>query len=41
MSTMPLNLDLHDLGVAQLAAKLAAGEISSVVVTQHFLTRIQ
>lgn len=41
MSTMPLNLDLQDLGVAQLAAKLAAGEISSVEVTQHFLTRIQ
>ena len=34
------NLDLHDLGVAQLAATLAAGEVSSVEVTQHFLARI-
>ena len=34
------NLDLHDLGVAQLAARLAAGDVSSVEVTQHFLTRI-
>ncbi|SFB87007.1 aspartyl/glutamyl-tRNA(Asn/Gln) amidotransferase subunit A [Polaromonas sp. OV174] len=33
--------DLHDLGVAQLAAKLAAGEVSSVEVTQHFLKRVQ
>ncbi len=32
--------DLHDLGVAELAAKLAAGEVSSVEVTQHFLSRI-
>ncbi len=32
--------DLHDLGVAALSAKLAAGEVSSVEVTQHFLSRI-
>ena len=37
---MSNNTDLHDLGVAQLAAKLAAREVSSVEVTQHFLTRI-
>ncbi|CAN5147469.1 Asp-tRNA(Asn)/Glu-tRNA(Gln) amidotransferase subunit GatA [soil metagenome] len=42
MSTpTPQNLDLHDLGVAQLAAQLAAGTVSSVEVTQHFLNRIQ
>ena len=35
------NQDLHDLGVAQLAAKLAAGDVSSVEATQHFLNRIQ
>jgi len=34
------NLDLHDLGVAQLAAKLASGEVSSVEATQHFLASI-
>ncbi len=33
--------DLHDLGVAELAAKLAAREVSSVEVTQHLLSRIQ
>jgi aspartyl-tRNA(Asn)/glutamyl-tRNA(Gln) amidotransferase subunit A len=32
---------LHDLSVAQLAAKLAAKEVSSVEVAQHFLARIQ
>ena len=35
-----LNADLHDLGVAELADKLAAGDVSSVEVTQHFLARI-
>jgi len=35
------NTALHDLGVAQLAAKLAAREVSSVEVTQHFLARVQ
>ncbi|CAN7394493.1 Asp-tRNA(Asn)/Glu-tRNA(Gln) amidotransferase subunit GatA [Polaromonas sp. LjRoot131] len=41
MSTAINNTALHDLGVAQLAAKLAAREVSSVEATQHFLTRIQ
>ena len=36
-----LNLDLHDLGVAELAAQLAEHKVSSVEVTQHFLKRIQ
>jgi aspartyl-tRNA(Asn)/glutamyl-tRNA(Gln) amidotransferase subunit A len=40
MSTA-LNTALHDLGVAELAARLAAGQVSSVEVTQHFLARIQ
>ena len=35
-----LNTDLHDLDVAELAAQLAAGKVSSVEVTQHFLARI-
>jgi aspartyl-tRNA(Asn)/glutamyl-tRNA(Gln) amidotransferase subunit A len=38
MSAAP---DLHDLGVAELAAKLAAKEVSSVEVTQHFLARMK
>lgn len=33
-------MDLHDLSVAQLAARLAARDVSSVEVTQHFLARI-
>ena len=37
---MSANLDLHDLSVFELAAKLAAREVSSVEVTQHFLNRI-
>ncbi|MDB5744147.1 MAG: Glutamyl-tRNA(Gln) amidotransferase subunit [Polaromonas sp.] len=41
MSASSLNLDLHDLGVAALAARLAAGQVSSVEVTRHFLNRIQ
>ena len=35
-----MGTDLHDLSVAALAAKLAAREVSSVEVTQHFLARI-
>ncbi|MES2413119.1 MAG: Asp-tRNA(Asn)/Glu-tRNA(Gln) amidotransferase subunit GatA [Pseudomonadota bacterium] len=38
---MSTSMDLHNLGVAELAAKLSAKEVSSVEVTQHFLTRIQ
>jgi aspartyl-tRNA(Asn)/glutamyl-tRNA(Gln) amidotransferase subunit A len=38
MSTPP---DLHDLSVVDLAAKLAAGDVSSVEVTQHFLNRVK
>ena len=41
MSSAMNQLDLHQLGVAQLAAKLAAGEVSSVELTQHFLARIR
>ena len=40
MSTNPSNIDLHDLSVFDLAAKLAARDLSSVEVTQHFLARI-
>jgi aspartyl-tRNA(Asn)/glutamyl-tRNA(Gln) amidotransferase subunit A len=36
-----MSTDLHDLGVAELAAKLAAGDVSSVEATQHFLARIE
>jgi len=41
MTSSMNNLDLHDLGVAELAAQLAAGTVSSVEVTQHFFNRIQ
>jgi len=41
MSANLANLDLHDLSVFDLAAKLAAGKVSSVEVTQHFLTRVK
>jgi aspartyl-tRNA(Asn)/glutamyl-tRNA(Gln) amidotransferase subunit A len=40
MSTPSSSTELHDLGVVELAAKLATREISSVEVTQHFLKRI-
>jgi aspartyl-tRNA(Asn)/glutamyl-tRNA(Gln) amidotransferase subunit A len=33
--------DLHDLSVFDLAAKLAARDVSSVEVTQHFLVRVK
>ena len=35
------SLDLHDLSVFDLAAKLAGGQVSSVEVTQHFLNRVK
>ena len=38
---MSANVDLHDLSVFELAAKLAAREVSSVEVTQHFLNRVK
>ena len=41
MSIAPLQSDLHNLGVAELAAKLAAREVSSVEMAQHFLARIK
>ena len=40
MTSSMNNMDLHDLGVAELAAQLAAGAVSSVEVTQHFLNRM-
>ena len=33
------NTDLHDLGVAQLAAALRAKQVSAVEAAQHFLAR--
>ena len=41
MSSAPLQPDLHNLGIAELAAKLAAREVSSVEMAQHFLARIK
>jgi aspartyl-tRNA(Asn)/glutamyl-tRNA(Gln) amidotransferase subunit A len=40
MSQAKLNTDLHQLSITQLATKLAAREVSSVEMAQHFLTRI-
>ncbi|HBS83424.1 MAG TPA: Asp-tRNA(Asn)/Glu-tRNA(Gln) amidotransferase GatCAB subunit A, partial [Halomonas campaniensis] len=36
---MSIPTELHDLSVAQLAAKLKSREVSSVEAAQHFLTR--
>ncbi|MGB4116864.1 MAG: Asp-tRNA(Asn)/Glu-tRNA(Gln) amidotransferase subunit GatA [Polaromonas sp.] len=36
-----MSADLHDLSVFDLAAKLAARDVSSVEVTQHFLNRVK
>ncbi|TAG32759.1 MAG: Asp-tRNA(Asn)/Glu-tRNA(Gln) amidotransferase subunit GatA [Polaromonas sp.] len=41
MSNLPTQTDLHHLGIAELAARLAAREVSSVEVAQHFLARIK
>ena len=41
MSTNLASTDLHDLSVFDLAARLAARNVSSVEVTQHFLSRIK
>ena len=41
MSVNPSTIDLHDLSVFDLATKLAAGDVSSVEVTQHFLSRVK
>ena len=38
---MNTNLDLHDLSVLDLAAKLAVRAVSAVEVTQHFLSRVK
>ena len=41
MSANPSSLDLHDLSVFDLAAKLSSGQVSSVEVAQHFLARVK
>ena len=41
MNSNLANLDLHDMSVFDLAAKLADGQVSSVEVTQHFLKRVK
>ena len=41
MSNITPHADLHDLGVAQLAAALRARKVSATEVAQHFLARTQ
>ena len=41
MNSLPTRVDLHDLSVFDLAAKLSSGQVSSVEVTQHFLNRVK
>ncbi len=41
MSANLANTELHDLSVFDLAAKLAAREVSSVEATEHFLARVK
>ena len=41
MSSLTTQHDLHHLGIAELAAKLAAREVSSVEMAQHFLARVR
>ena len=40
MNSNTPNTELHDLGLSELSAKLSAGEVSSLELTDHFLARI-